>query len=197
MLYNFALKLKEEYFINIFEKEVTKNLVEERIIKGVESDKIEIVGKTLFIKRVNKVIKGGRTINFSVLAAVGDQNGGIGIGKGKAHEVSLAVYKALEQAKHQMINVPLNNGSIYHEVIGKHGASMVWIAPASEGTGIIAGGPMRSIFEVIGIRNIVAKSIGSNNSFNVARATLNGMLSIHSPEYMADKLGKYVIDILI
>tara|TARA_B110000196_G_scaffold239134_1_gene207541 strand:- start:227 stop:712 length:486 start_codon:yes stop_codon:yes gene_type:complete len=141
--------------------------------------------KMINVNRVTKVVKGGRIMSFAALAVVGDGDGAVGMGKGKAREVPLAVQKAMEEAKRGMVKVDLNNGTLHHSVIGIHGAAKVLIQPASEGTGIIAGGAMRAIFEVMGITDVTAKCIGSANAYNVVRATLNGLASTNSPASIA------------
>ena len=151
--------------------------------------------KMINVNRVTKVVKGGRIMSFAALAVVGDGDGAVGMGKGKAREVPLAVQKAMEEAKRGMVKVDLNNGTLHHSVIGRHGAAKVLIQPASEGTGIIAGGPMRAIFEVMGITDVTAKCIGSANAYNVVRATLNGLASTNSPASIAAKRGKTVEEI--
>ena len=128
--------------------------------------------KMIAINRVTKVVKGGRILGFAALTVVGDGDGKVGMGKGKAREVPVAVQKAMEQARRNMIKVSLKNGSIHHNVYGEHGASNVMMLPAAKGTGIIAGGPMRAVFEVLGITDVVAKSHGSSNPYNLVRATL-------------------------
>ncbi|MGE8587882.1 MAG: 30S ribosomal protein S5 [Alcaligenes sp.] len=152
--------------------------------------------KMIAVNRVSKVVKGGRTMSFASLAVVGDGDGRIGMGKGKAREVPVAVQKAMEQARRGLIMVPLKNGTLHHTVVGKHGASTVLISPAAEGTGVIAGGPMRAIFEVMGVRNVVAKSLGSSNPYNMVRATLNGLRACSTPADIAAKRGKTVEEIL-
>ncbi|RCS56618.1 30S ribosomal protein S5 [Parvibium lacunae] len=152
--------------------------------------------KMIAVNRVTKVVKGGRILGFAALTVVGDGDGRIGMGKGKAREVPVAVQKAMEQARRNMLKVSLKNGTLQHEVHGKHGAASVMIAPAAEGTGIIAGGPMRAIFEVMGIRNVVAKSHGSTNPYNMVRATLDGLATMSTPAEIAAKRGKSVEDIL-
>ncbi len=129
--------------------------------------------KMIAVNRVTKVVKGGRILGFAALTVVGDGDGRVGMGKGKAREVPVAVQKAMEQARRGMLKVPLKNGTLHHTVVGKHGASTVLISPAVEGTGVIAGGPMRAIFDVLGVRNVVAKSLGSTNPYNLVRATLS------------------------
>lgn len=152
--------------------------------------------KMIAVNRVSKVVKGGRTMSFAALAVVGDGDGRIGMGKGKAREVPVAVQKAMEQARRGLFQVALKDGTLHHSVVGKHGASTVLISPAAEGTGVIAGGPMRAIFEVMGVRNVVAKSLGSSNPYNMVRATLNGLRACSTPAEIAAKRGKTVEDIL-
>ena len=152
--------------------------------------------KMIAVNRVTKVVKGGRILGFAALTVVGDGDGRIGMGKGKAREVPVSVQKAMEQARRGMFKVALKNGTLHHTVVGKHGASTVLISPASEGTGVIAGGPMRAIFEVMGVRNVVAKSLGSSNPYNMVRATLNGLRASMTPSDVAAKRGKTVEEIL-
>ncbi|MCC2595992.1 30S ribosomal protein S5 [Pusillimonas sp. SM2304] len=152
--------------------------------------------KMIAVNRVSKVVKGGRTMSFAALTVVGDGDGRIGMGKGKAREVPVAVQKAMEQARRGLVKVSLKNGTLHHTVVGKHGASTVLISPAAEGTGVIAGGPMRAIFEVMGVRNVVAKSLGSSNPYNLVRATLNGLRACSTPAEVAAKRGKSVEEIL-
>ena len=152
--------------------------------------------KMISVNRVSKVVKGGRTMGFAALTVVGDGDGRIGMGKGKAREVPVSVQKAMEQARRGMFKVALKNGTLHHTVVGKHGASTVLISPAAEGTGVIAGGPMRAIFEVMGIRNVVAKSLGSSNPYNMVRATLNGLRASMTPADVAAKRGKTIEEIL-
>ena len=152
--------------------------------------------KMIAVNRVSKVVKGGRTMSFAALAVVGDGDGRIGMGKGKAREVPVAVQKAMEQARRGLFKVALKDGTLHHSVVGKHGASTVLISPAAEGTGVIAGGPMRAIFEVMGVRNVVAKSLGSSNPYNMVRATLNGLRACSTPAEIAAKRGKTVEEIL-
>jgi small subunit ribosomal protein S5 len=135
-------------------------------------------------------------MSFAALTVVGDGDGRIGMGKGKAREVPVAVQKAMEQARRGLLKVALKNGTLHHTVTGKHGASKVLIQPAAEGTGVIAGGPMRAIFEVMGVRNVVAKSLGSSNPYNMVRATLNGLRACSTPSEVAAKRGKSVEEIL-
>ena len=151
--------------------------------------------KMIAVNRVTKVVKGGRIMSFAALTVVGDGDGAIGMGKGKAREVPLAVQKAMDEAKKGMLKVNLNNGTLFHAVTGKHGAAKVFIQPASEGTGIIAGGAMRAIFEVMGVTDVLAKCIGSANPYNVVRATLNGLAAVNSPSEIAAKRGKTIEEI--
>lgn len=152
--------------------------------------------KLVAVNRVAKVVKGGRQFSFTALTVVGDGAGRVGFGYGKAKEVPQAIQKAMEAAKKNMIRVDLDKGTIFHQVTASHGASKVFIQPASEGTGIIAGGAMRAVFEVIGIENILAKAIGSRNPINLVRATINGLKSLNSPEQIAAKRGKSVQEIM-
>ncbi len=152
--------------------------------------------KMIAVNRVTKVVKGGRILGFAVLAVVGDGDGRIGMGKGKAKEVPVAAQKAMEEARRKMFKVSLKDGAVQHTLVGKHGASTVMMLPAKEGTGVIAGGPMRAIFEAIGITNIVAKSHGSTNPYNMVRATFNGLQSMLTPAEIAAKRGKTVEEIL-
>jgi len=152
--------------------------------------------KMIAINRVTKVVKGGRIMGFAALTVVGDGDGRIGMGKGKSKEVPVAVQKAMEEARRKMIKVTLKNGTLQHTVTGKHGASKVMIMPAKEGTGVIAGGPMRAIFDVMGIVNVVAKSNGSTNPYNMVRATLDGLSKMSAPSEIAAKRGKSVEEIV-
>jgi len=152
--------------------------------------------KMVAVNRVTKVVKGGRVLGFAALAVVGDGDGGVGMGKGKAREVPVAVQKAMEEARKKLFKVGLRDGTLQHAVVGIHGAAKVYMQPASEGTGIIAGGPMRAIFEVMGVSDILAKCIGSTNPYNVVRATLNGLAAMNSPSEIALKRGKTVEEIL-
>jgi len=152
--------------------------------------------KMIAVNRVTKVVKGGRIMGFAALAVVGDGDGRIGMGKGKSKEVPVAVQKAMEEARRKMIKVTLKNGTLQHAISGKHGASSVLMLPAKDGTGVIAGGPMRAIFEVLGVTNVVAKSTGSTNPYNMVRATLNGLSKMNTPSEIAAKRGKSVEEIL-
>lgn len=148
--------------------------------------------KMIAVNRVTKVVKGGRIMAFAALTVAGDGDGYIGMGTGKSREVPASVSKAMERARKSMIKVPLNNGTIYHQVTGRHGASTVILMPASEGTGVIAGGPMRAVLDAVGIRNVLAKAYGSTNPYNMVRATLNALENLHSPADIAAKRGKTV-----
>lgn len=152
--------------------------------------------KLVQVNRVSKVVKGGRIFSFTALTVVGDGKGRVGFGRGKAREVPLAIQKALDQARRNMIQVDLNGSTIHHKVNGIHSASKVYMQPASEGTGIIAGGAMRAVLEVAGVQNVLAKCYGSTNPVNVVRATFNGLAGISGPERVAAKRGKTVEEIL-
>lgn len=154
-----------------------------------------LIEKMISINRVTKVVKGGRIMGFAALTVVGDGDGRIGMGKGKSKEVPVAVQKSMEEARRKMINVNLNKGTLYHTVIGRHGAAKVYMQPASEGTGIIAGGAMRAVFEAVGVHNVLAKCIGSSNPYNVVRATLNGLQAVNSPSEIAAKRGMSIEEI--
>jgi len=151
--------------------------------------------KMTAVNRVTKVVKGGRILGFAALTVVGDGDGRIGMGKGKAREVPVAVQKAMEAARRNMFKVALKSGSIHHNVTGQHGAAKVLMAPAKPGDGIIAGGPMRAVFEVMGVTDIVAKSLGSTNPYNMVRATLDALKSSSTPAEIAAKRGKSVEEI--
>ncbi|MEJ5989580.1 30S ribosomal protein S5 [Ramlibacter sp. PS3R-8] len=151
--------------------------------------------KMIAVNRVTKVVKGGRILGFAALTVVGDGNGKVGMGKGKSKEVPLAVSKAMEEARRNMTTVTLKNGTIHHSVFGHWGAARVMMAPAPKGTGIIAGGPMRAVFEVMGITDIVAKSHGSTNPYNMVRATFDALKNATTPGQVANKRGKSIEDI--
>ncbi|WP_298430164.1 30S ribosomal protein S5 [Ottowia sp.] len=148
--------------------------------------------KMISVNRVTKVVKGGRILGFAALTVVGDGDGRVGMGKGKSKEVPAAVQKAMEEARRNMIKVSLKDGTIHHSVTGHHGAATVMMAPAPRGTGIIAGGPMRAVFEVLGITDIVAKSHGTSNPYNMVRATFDALTNSTTPAEVAAKRGKSV-----
>jgi small subunit ribosomal protein S5 len=156
----------------------------------------ELQEKLVGIRRVAKVVKGGRVFGFSALTVVGDGEGRVGLGSGKAREVPVAIQKAMQDARKNMCKVNLNGRTLQHTIISTHGAAKVFMQPASEGTGVIAGGPMRAVFEVLGVQDVLAKCIGSNNSVNVVRATIKGLSEMASPEDVAAKRGKTVKEIL-
>ena len=153
--------------------------------------------KMIAVNRVTKVVKGGRILSFAALTVVGDGDGGVGMGKGKAKEVPVAVQKAMEEARRNLRKAALKNGTVHHTVFGHHGAARVALMPAPKGTGIIAGGPMRAVFEVVGITDIVAKSHGSSNPYNMVRATLDALNKMTTPSEIAAKRGKSVEDIFV
>ena len=152
--------------------------------------------KMVAVNRVTKVVKGGRILGFAALTVVGDGDGGIGMGKGKSREVPVAVQKAMDEARRKLVKVNLKNGTLQHAVVGRHGAAVVYMQPASDGTGIIAGGPMRAVFEVMGVHNVLAKCIGSTNPYNVVRATINGLVAMNTPAEIAAKRGKRIEEIM-
>lgn len=151
--------------------------------------------KMISVNRVTKVVKGGRILGFAALTVVGDGDGRIGMGKGKSREVPVAVQKAMDEARRKMFKVSLRSGTLQHTVTGRHGAASVFLAPAADGTGIIAGGPMRAVFEVMGVTNVVAKSHGSSNPYNLVRATLNALRNMNTPSEIAAKRGKTIEEI--
>jgi len=155
-----------------------------------------LLEKLVSVNRVAKVVKGGRQFGFTALTVVGDGEGKVGFGYGKAREVPVAIQKAMEQARKNMISVSLKEGTLQYALTARHGAAKVYMQPASEGTGIIAGGAMRAVFEVVGVHNVLAKCIGSNNPINVLRATIRGLEDMRSPEDVATKRGKKVEEIL-
>ena len=151
--------------------------------------------KMIAVNRVTKVVKGGRILGFAALTVVGDGDGRVGMGKGKSKEVPVAVQKAMEEARRNLNKVAIKNGTIHHTVMGHHGAARVMMTPAPKGTGIIAGGPMRAVFEVVGITDIVAKSHGSSNPYNMVRATLDALANCTTASEVAAKRGKSVEEI--
>jgi small subunit ribosomal protein S5 len=156
----------------------------------------DFIEKLVTVNRVAKVVKGGRQFGFTALTVVGDGQGKVGFGYGKAREVPIAIQKAMQAARRDMITINLNNDTLQYAKKGRHGATLVYMQPASEGTGVIAGGAMRAVFEAAGVRNVLAKSYGSRNPINVVRATIKGLSEIHSPQAIAAKRGKKVKEIL-
>ncbi|MBV1914660.1 MAG: 30S ribosomal protein S5 [Pseudomonadales bacterium] len=152
--------------------------------------------KLVQVNRVAKVVKGGRIFGFTALTVVGDGNGRVGFGRGKAREVPVAIQKAMEAARRNMISVDLDGATIQYAVTARHGASKVYMQPASEGTGVIAGGAMRAVLELAGVQDVLAKCYGSTNPVNVVRATINGLKSVQSPERVAARRGKSVEEIV-
>jgi small subunit ribosomal protein S5 len=156
----------------------------------------ELLEKLVAVNRVAKVVKGGRQFGFSALTVVGDGKGRVGFGTGKAREVPVAIQKAMESARKNMIDVKLNGTTLQYPINGRHGAARVFMKPASDGTGIIAGGAMRAVFEVAGVQNVLAKCLGTNNPINVVRATIEGLGEMSDPEGVAAKRGMTVEEIL-
>ncbi len=157
----------------------------------------EFADRLVAINRVSKTVKGGKRFGFAALVVVGDQKGRVGFGKGKAKEVPEAIRKATEQAKRSMVRVALRDGrTLHHDIEGRHGAGRVVMRSAPEGTGIIAGGPMRAVFEMLGVKDVVSKSLGSQNPYNMIRATIDGLTKESSPRSVAQRRGKKVADIL-
>ena len=156
----------------------------------------ELVEKLIAVNRVSKVVKGGRIFSFTALTVVGDGNGRVGFGYGKAREVPAAIQKAMEKARRNLVNVDLKGNTLQHPIKGRHSGSKVYMQPASEGTGIIAGGAMRAVLEVAGVQNVLSKCYGSTNPINVVRATINALADMKSPQTVAAKRGLSVEDIL-
>ena len=163
---------------------------------NIEKQAGELQEKLIAVNRVSKTVKGGRIMSFTALTGVGDGNGRVGFGYGKAREVPAAIQKAMEKARRNMVNVALTEGTLQHPVKGTHTGSRVFMQPASEGTGIIAGGAMRAVLEVAGVRNVLSKAYGSTNPINVVRATIDALANMKSPEMVAAKRGKSVDEIL-
>lgn len=156
-----------------------------------------LLERLVAVNRVSKVVKGGRQFSFTALTVVGDGKGKIGFGYGKAKEVPIAIQKAMDKARKNVIQVDLKEGTLWHPIKAKFSGSKVYMQPASEGTGVIAGGAMRAVFDVVGVHNVLAKSQGSNNPQNLVRATINGLKNITSPESIASKRGKTVEEVML
>lgn len=155
-----------------------------------------LLEKLITVNRVAKTVKGGRQMTFTALTVVGDGEGRVGLGYGKAREVPSAISKAMERARRNLVKVSLNNGTLHYAVKANHGAARVYMQPAAEGTGVIAGGAMRAVLEVVGVRDVLAKAVGSRNPINLVRATIKGLQSVSSPEQIAAKRGKSVEEVL-
>ena len=153
------------------------------------------IEKLVAVNRVSKTVKGGRQFTFTALTVVGDGGGKVGFGYGKAREVPVAIQKSMESARKTMVDIDLNNGTLWHAVKAGHGAARVFMQPASEGTGVIAGGAMRAVLEAVGVKNVLAKAVGSRNPINLVRATVKGLTAMHSPSQIAAKRGKSVEEI--
>jgi len=154
-----------------------------------------MIEKLIAVNRVSKTVKGGRQFTFTALTVVGDGDGKVGFGYGKAREVPVAIQKSMEQARRGMTQVDLNNGTLWHAVKSGHGAARVFMQPASEGTGVIAGGAMRAVLEAVGVKNVLAKAVGSRNPINLVRATFKGLSAMQSPAHIAAKRGKKLEEI--
>jgi len=152
--------------------------------------------KLIAVNRVAKTVKGGRQMSFTALTVVGDGDGRVGFGYGKAREVPVAIQKSMEAARKTMVSVDLNNGTLWHSVKAGHGAARVFMMPASEGTGVIAGGAMRAVLEAVGVKNVLAKAVGSRNPINLVRATIKGLQAVASPKQIAAKRGKTLEEVL-
>jgi len=177
-------------------------MAEQRESRGRDRDRNReevddgMIEKLIAVNRVSKTVKGGRQFTFTALTVVGDGAGKVGFGYGKAREVPVAIQKSMEYARKNMSNVDLNNGTLWHAVKSGHGAAHVFMQPASEGTGVIAGGAMRAVLEAVGVKNVLAKATGSRNPINLVRATLKGLESMQSPTRIAAKRGKKAEDLL-
>jgi small subunit ribosomal protein S5 len=175
-------------------------MAEERQQRGRDRNREEIddgmIEKLIAVNRVSKTVKGGRQFTFTALTVVGDGAGKVGFGYGKAREVPVAIQKSMEYARKSMNSVDLNNGTLWHSVKAGHGAARVFMQPASEGTGVIAGGAMRAVLEAVGVKNVLAKAVGSRNPINLVRATMKGLTDMQSPTAIAAKRGKKVEDLI-
>lgn len=156
----------------------------------INPNDFELSDRVIHINRVAKVVKGGKNFSFSAIVVVGDGNGVVGVAAGKAHEVPEAIRKGIDRARRSLVRIPLVEGTLPHEIIGQYGAGRVLMRPASAGTGVIAGGPVRAVVEVAGVRDVLTKTLGSNNPHNVVRATLQGLLSLRDPEQRLGELGR-------
>jgi small subunit ribosomal protein S5 len=161
----------------------------------IDAKNLELFDRLIYLNRVAKVVKGGRRFSFSALVVVGDHDGIVGIGLGKAKEVPEAIRKGIEAAKRQLIRVPILDGTTPHEVLGHFGAGLVVLKPAAPGTGVIAGGPVRAVVESVGLRDILTKCVGTNNPHNVVRATMDGLMQLRHPEEIATRRGKALDEI--
>jgi small subunit ribosomal protein S5 len=177
-------------------------MAEERQSRGRDRDRNReeiddgMIEKLIAVNRVSKTVKGGRQFTFTALTVVGDGDGKVGFGYGKAREVPVAIQKSMEYARKSMNTVDLNNGTLWHSVKAGHGAARVFMQPASEGTGVIAGGAMRAVLEAVGVKNVLAKAVGSRNPINLVRATMKGLTDMQSPTRIAAKRGKKVEDLV-
>jgi small subunit ribosomal protein S5 len=175
-------------------------MAEERQQRGRDRNREEVddgmIEKLIAVNRVSKTVKGGRQFTFTALTVVGDGAGKVGFGYGKAREVPVAIQKSMEYARKSMNSVDLNNGTLWHSVKAGHGAARVFMQPASEGTGVIAGGAMRAVLEAVGVKNVLAKAVGSRNPINLVRATMKGLTDMQSPTAIAAKRGKKVEDLI-